>query len=152
MEIALWKGKVIEFGTPHRVEMILIFLYTTFLLWFDVLNNLLLSYGASHRVTWFGNITMSALDLAVIILILFHLSLMGLFLMSLKSKATNRAYDIIIGTIAFFGTAILLSGFMAGLYGAETIHFLFMDFNQVSYYHLGIGSQFISAIYWVITK
>jgi len=80
------------------VELVALFFYVVFFLWWDVLNNKLLDIGLDYRVTWFGNITSSALDLGIVILILFHISLMVLFLMSLRSKDTNRIWDIIVGT------------------------------------------------------
>ena len=151
IEIPLWKGKTITLGTPHRVEMILLFFYVTFFLWFDVLQNKVLDKGILYEVHWFGSVTSSALDLAVVLLILFHLTLMGLFLMSLRSKATHRNFDIIIGTLAFFGVAMVLSGFINDIY-AETIRFLFVDMASVTFYHIGVGLEMLAGLYWAITK
>jgi hypothetical protein len=145
------KKKLIQFATPHRFELIMLSLYFIFFLWWDVLQNQLLLMGMGHRVTWFAGITSSAMDLGVIVLIAFHIVLMTLFLYSLKSKATNRTYDIIAGTLAFFGVAIVLSGFMLAQH--ETmIRFLFINMNVVSYYHIGVAIEMLVGVYWAFTK
>jgi hypothetical protein len=144
-------GKKITLGTPHRVEMVLIFFYTLLLLWWDVVQNQILSFGVEHRVTWAFDVTTRALDLGIILLIGFHIVLMLMFLMSLRSKKTNRVFDIIIGTLAFFGVAIVLSGFIVSLY-SETIRFLFVDLPVLTYYHIGILFEVVAGLYWALTQ
>lgn len=143
--------KRLTLGTPHRVELILIFLYVTFLLWFDILQNKVQDLGRDYAVTWVSGITTSALDLAIVMFILFHITLMGLFLMSLRSKGTSRVFDIIVGTIGFFSVAMILSGFVNMLY-SDTIRFLFIDMTSINYYHTAIFTQFFVAIYYTFTK
>jgi len=151
MEITLWKNKTIEIGTPHRLELVLIFLYAVFFLWWDVVQNKVLDLGIDYRVTWFAGITTSALDLAIILLIAFHIVLMALFLMSLRSKDTSRVFDVIVGTLAFFGVAIVLTGFTVGIY-SETIRFLFINMSTLSFYHIGVGIEMFAGLYWAFTK
>jgi steroid 5-alpha reductase family enzyme len=150
-KVQLLKNKVLQFATPHKTEKILLFLYVTFFLWWDVLQNKVLDLGVDYRVTWWGTTTSSALDLGIVILILFHLTLMALFLMSLKSKATNSTYDVIVGIMAFFGVAIILSGFVNEIY-SPTIRFLFIDMPSTTYYHIGVLIEFLAGLYWALTK
>lgn len=150
-KLRIIKRKLIVLATPKREESILLFLYVTFLLWWDVVQNKVLDFGLDYRVTWFGDITSNALDLAIVLLIIFHITLMLLFVLSLRSKGTHRLYDVIAGTIAFFGVAILLSGFINGLH-SETIRFLFVDMKSISFYHIGIGLEFMAGLYWAFTK
>ena len=147
----VFKNENIELGIPHRLELILLFLYTTFFLWWDVLQNKVIDLGINYRVTWFAGITTTALDLGIIILILFHITLMGLFLLSLKSRATSKTYDIIVGTLAFFGVAIVLSGFVNSIY-SETIRFLFVEMPSINFYHIGVGIEMLAGLYWALTK
>jgi len=145
------KDKAIKFGSPHRIEMMLIFAYALLFMWWDLLQNKILDLGIDYRVSWLSGITTSALDLAIIILILFHIALMGLFLMSLKSKSTHRFWDILVGTLAFFGVAIVLAGFINDIY-SPTIRFLFVDMASVNFYHLGVGLEIFAGLYWATTK
>ena len=144
-------GKRITLGTPHRMEIILIFTYMIALFQFDVLNNKVLDLGVDYRVTWFGNITSNALDFMIVPLIVFHLALMGLFLMSLKSTGTHKTFDIFVGTLAFLGVAIVLAGFINSIY-SDTIRFMFVEMKSISFYHIGIFLELGSALYWSITK
>lgn len=151
MEITLWNGKSIEFGTPHRIELILIFLYSVFFLWWDILQNKVIDLGTNYSVTWVVGHTTSALDLAIVMLILFHIALMGLFLMSLKSKDTNWTYDVIVGTLAFFGVAIVLSGFVNSIY-SDSIRFLFVSMPSINFYHIGVGLEMFAGLWWAFTE
>ena len=105
-------GKNVSLGTPHRLELVLLFCYAVFFLWWDVLQNKVLDLGTGYMVTWFAGFQSRALDLGIIILILFHIALMGLFLMSLRSKGTARTIDVVVAVLAFFGFSIVMSGFL----------------------------------------
>ena len=144
-------GKEITIGTPRRWEFILLFLYAVFFLWWDVLQNKVLDLGINYRVTWFSGITTSALDLAIIILILFHIVLMSLFVLSLKSKDTSSFWDVFVGTMAFFGVAIVLTGFVNSHY-SETIRFMFINMGSTDFYHIGVFIEMVSGLYWAMTK
>jgi len=148
-------GKEIVIGTPHRVEMVLIFAYAVFFLWWDVLQNKVLDLGIDYRVTWFAGLSSTALDLAIIILILFHVVLMSLFVTSLdiggKRKDTHHLWDIIIGTLALFGVAIVLSGWLWSI-DHETIRFLFVNMKSISFYHIGVSFEMLAGTYWAFTK
>jgi hypothetical protein len=200
--------KPFTIGTPHRLELILIFLYAVFFFIADIAQNKFLDLGTDYRVTvlslpkqgiWSvligifafgilptlalfltryrskwkvilptlgigtaigafvgyffinGTIKALALDVWVIFLILFHLALVGLFLMSLRSKATSRVFDVFIGIFALFGVAILLAGAIVQIY-SQTIHFLFMNFNSLDFYHLGVYIEVFAGVYWALTK
>ena len=153
----LLKGKFLVIATPHSVERVLLFLYAIFFLWWDVLQNKVLDLGIDYHVTWWknmpflGTFTSSALDTGIIILILFHITLVSLFIMSLDSKSTHRVFDRIVGTIALFGVAIVLTGFVNSLY-SETIRFLFIDMESTTFYHLGVGIEFLAGFYWAWTR
>jgi hypothetical protein len=144
-------GKQITLGTPHRVEMVLLFVYAVTYLWFDVIQNKVLDNGIYYMVSWVEGIKSSALDLSIIMLIIFHMVLMALFLMSLRSKGTNRFWDIIVGTLAFFGVAITLTGFVHGI-NSEQIRFLFIDMRTITFYHIGVGIEMFAGLYWAFTK
>jgi hypothetical protein len=138
-------------AAPRRAEVVVLALFITFLMWWDVLNNQILSYGLGHRVTWFGDITTLAIDLASIMIFLTHVALLTLFIMSLKSKSTSASLDIVVGALALFGVAILLGGFINGLYSGN-IRFFFMTMSSISFYHIGVGLEFIAAFYYAFTK
>ena len=144
------KKKAIAFGTPKRVELILIALYFVTGLWFDILMNQTITLGLSHEVQWFGDITTNAWSLAIVMLIAFHIILVTLFLFSLKQKRTNRIYDLIVGTAALFGVAILLSGAFAQIYG-NTVQLFGASLNGTSYYHLGIATEAFAGLFWAFT-
>lgn len=144
------KRRVIAFGTPKRVELILIALYFITGLWWDILQNQLLTNGLSHRVQWFGSFTTSAWSLALVMLFAFHLILLTLFLFSLASKKTNRLYDLVVGALALFGVGILLSGFFAQMQGF-TVPLFGTVLNGTSYYHIGIFVEAFAGLYWAFT-
>jgi hypothetical protein len=146
-----YKRKLLVFATPHRAEMILISLYFIFFFIADLAQNKFLDLGTDYKVIVFWNITALALDVWIIFLILFHLTLMGLFLMSLRSKNTHHYYDIIVGVIAFFGVAILLAGVVNQIY-SQNIHFLFMNMRSIDFYHIGVYMEMLAGIYWTFTK
>ena len=145
------KRRVIQFASPHRVELILIALFLTFGLWFDIVQNQIISYGFGHRVTWFGNVSTSAFDLAMVMLFAFHIVLVTLFVRSLRSKDTSAVFDMIVGTLALFGVAIMLSGFFNDAYGKMVTLFGF-TLSAVSYYHVGIAIEGLTVMYYAFTK
>jgi hypothetical protein len=144
-------SRPIAFGLPDKFETFLVFMFGIFFLWWDLLQNKVLDLGKDYRVTWFGDITSRALDLSIVILICFHIVLLTLFIMSLKSKRTHEQWDIIVGGLAFFGVAIVLAGFVNSLY-SETIRFLFIDMKSISFYHIGVGIEMFAGAYWALSK
>lgn len=144
-------GKKITLGTPHRIEMVLIALFLFFFFISDLAQNKFLDLGLGYSVILFWNVTALALDVWVVFLILFHLALMGLFLMSLRSKKTSKTLDIAVGILAFFGVAILLAGAIVQIY-SDSIHFLFMTFRSIDFYHLGVYIEMFSAGYYTLTQ
>jgi hypothetical protein len=110
--------------------------------------------GIGSLIGWFfinGTVKALALDVWIIFLILFHLCLVGLFVMSLRSKATNGLFDFIVGIVALFGVAILLAGAIVQIY-SPTIHFLFMTFNSLDFYHVGVYIEILAGVYWALTR
>ena len=152
--LELWKNKVIAFATPHRAELILLSLYFFFFFVSDLAQNKFLDLGIDYNVIVFGHWKALALDVWIVFLILFHIALMGLFLMSLKSKSTHKHFDITVGVLAFFGVAILLAGVISQIYtgGEGTIRFLFMNFKNIDFYHIGVYIEMFAGFYWAFTK
>lgn len=151
-------GKNITIATPHRLEIVLLFLYTVFFFIADLAQNKFIDLGLEYKVIvislpdWLGGtISTYALDVWAIALIGFHLALMGLFLMSLRSKETHRVFDIIVGTIAFFGVAILLGGVINQIY-SDKLYFLFTTFKSIDFYHYGVYMEAFAGVYWAFTK
>lgn len=150
LSITPLKNKAITFATPHRIEMILISLYLGFFFVADLAQNKFLDNGIDYKVIVFWDQTALALDVWVVFLILFHLALMALFVYSLRSKKTSSFYDLIVGVFAFFGVAILLAGVIAQIY-TQNVHFLFMDFRSIDFYHTGVYIEMGAALYWAFT-
>lgn len=151
-------GKNITLATPHRLELVLLFLYTVLFFISDLAQNKFIDLGLDYKVIivslpdWLGGtISAYALDVWAIALIGFHLALMGLFLMSLRSKETHRSFDIIVGIIAFFGVAILLGGVVNQIY-SDKIYFLFNTFESITFYHYGVYMQAFAGLYYALTK
>lgn len=150
MKIGKIKRQIV-LGLPHKMEMLALSLFFIFGLWFDVVQNKVLDHGMAYKVTWFGSVQSSAIDLAGVLFIMFHLCLMALFLMSLKSKATSAYFDVIVGVIGFLGVAIMLAGFYLGIFDAM-VRFLFIDMSAISFYHIGIAMEAFVGLYYTITK
>ena len=145
------KRKALVIATPHRMEMILISLFYIFFFIADLAQNKFIDLGTDYMVIVIWHIQALAIDVWVIFLILFHLALMGLFLLSLKSKHTHRSYDIIVGLLAFFGVAILLAGAIVQIH-SQTIHFLFVNMEAIDFYHIGVYMEMFAGLYWTFTK
>lgn len=150
-KIAPIKHKFIQFATPHRKELMLLMLYVVAFLWADVLNNKVIDRGMDYRVTWFTGITSNAYDLFFIIFIIFHIILVSLFVLSLQSKATSRTYDLIMGTIALFGVAILMGAFFQQMH-VQTVRFLWIEMSVLDMWHIGVTITMLYALYLSITK
>lgn len=140
-------GQKITFGFTHRIEMVLLFLYAVLFLTFDIVQNRIIN-AKSFDIIIYG---MKALDLAVILLIAFHLILIALIMMSVNSKSTSTKLDYIIGAITGFGVAIILTGFILTLF-TNNINFLFIDLPILSFYHIGVTFEVIGGIYYAVTK
>lgn len=149
-KIKIWK-KVIAFATPHRAEIVLLSLYFFFFFVANQAQNKFIDLGLDYKVIVFWKTSLLALDVWMIFLILFHVALVGLFLMSLRSKSTYRVFDIVVGLFALFGVAILLAGVVVQIY-SDTIHFLFMTFRSIDFYHIGVYIEIFAGFYWAITK
>lgn len=147
-----WKKRVLVIATPSQPEKLILFLHIFFFFIADLAQNKAVDLGSDYRVIVFGQITALAVDVWVVFLILFHITLLTLFLMSLRSKFTNRVYDVIVGAIALFGVAILLAGVLPQLYGAESVRFLFFNFRPIDFYHMGVYMEIFAGLYWAFTK
>lgn len=147
----LVKNKVIQFATPHRLELILVALYLGFFFVSDLAQNKVIDLGRDYKVIVFWNITAPALLVWEVFLILFHIVLISLFILSLQSKATSRTYDVTMGVIALFGVAILFAGVVNQFY-SPTIYFLGLTLESIDFYHLGVYIEMAYALYLVFTK
>jgi hypothetical protein len=144
------KNKVLAFATPKKPELVLLAFYFFFFFISDLAQNKVIDLGLDYKVIVFWDITALALDIWIIFLILFHLALISLFLYSLKLKATHKTYDILVGILATFGVAILTAGVVNQFY-SQTIHFLFMNFRSIDFYHCGVYLEIFAGMYWAFT-
>lgn len=148
-----WKKKLLVIATPSQPEKVLLFFALFSFTIMDLANNKAVDLGSDYRVIVFGNITALAVDVWLAFLIIFHIFVLALFLMSLKSKETNRVYDIFVGGIAFFSIAVISSGFLLQLYNAESVRFLGIIFDPViNYYHAGVYGIIFCLTYWAFTR
>jgi len=145
------KHKIIQFATPHRKELMLLMLYVVAFLWSDVLQNKIFDKGLDYRVTWFGSITSNAYDMFFVMFFIFHIILVSLFVLSLQSKATNRTYDLIMGTIALFGVGILMGAFFQQMH-SNTVRFLWINMGTLDMWHIGVSITMLYALYLSLTK
>lgn len=143
-------GKI-RLGLPKRTEVGLLALFILALFWFDVLQNKVLDKGIDYEVTWFGNVTSSALFLATLMIILVHIFLFLLFVFSLKSRGTSFLLDAFIGMFALFGVAILLAGFV-NIIHSDIIVFLGITMKSITFYHIGILIEVVYALYTAFTE
>ena len=144
------KKKVITFGTPHRVELIILSFFIGIFFLAEILNNKLLVLGANYRVSLFWNTTISAMLLWQISLVIFLCLSVALFLLSLKSKQTNRIFDIFVAIIGLFGFALLMSGVYLQMY-ATNVYFFTTIQPPINVYHVGVYAQLFVAIYHTFT-
>ena len=145
------KKKVVQFATPHRIELILVALFFFFFFLADLAQNKFLDLGMNYHVIFFWNITAPAILLWQVFLIVFQVILLALFLMSLQSKATSRVYDLIVGFVAFFGLALLWSGVVAQI-GGSTAYLFGATLRSIDYYHLGVYILMFTGLYYAFTK
>lgn len=144
-------GKRFTIGLPAPAEHILLVLFAMAGGIMDVTQNKIIDLGIDYQVILFGNVTVSALYLWQIFLIIMHVLLMGIFLLSLRSKATDRSIDILVGIFAFFGVAILLAGVIVQIF-SPSIRFLFVTLRSIDFYHIGVYIEIFATLYWTFTK
>ena len=110
----------------------------------------MIDLGANYRVILFWNTTISAMLLWQISLVIFLCLSVALFLLSLKSKQTNRIFDIFVAIIGLFGFALLMSGVYLQMY-ATNVYFFTTIQPPINVYHVGVYAQLFVAIYHTFT-
>jgi len=143
-------GKEVSIGTPDKIESILIALYLVFFFIANQAQNKVIDLGIDYRVITIFKLNALAIDVWITFIILFHIALVGLFVMSLRSKDTHRIFDIIAGIFALFGVAILVGG-VVNMIHSPTIHF-FTTFRSIDFYHIGVYIEIVYAFYLTFTK
>lgn len=151
-------GKKISLGTPRKWEVVLLTFYFIFFFIGNQAQNKFLDNGLDYEVIVLslpdslgGTISALAIDIWIIFIIIFHIILLALFLMSLKSKKTHRLFDSIFGGTALFGVAILFAGVYNQI-NSDIIYFLFRAFKSISFYHIGVYIEIIYGVYLAFTR
>lgn len=147
------KVEKIKFGLPDKLERFLIAALFLLLFFFDVLQNKFLDLGLDYRVNVISGISFRAINGFWIVILAYHIVLFSLISRSIWKRGTHHFYDFVVGIFAIIGVFAVIAGALLGIYfGAnEMIPFIF-NITQINLYHIGIGLQVLSALYFIFTK
>ena len=136
--------------STKRIEIILLVYIVFMLMFLNGLQNKFLDLGIDYQVSIIEGITFTAITGFWFGFILYHIGLLSLYTYSILKKGTHYFWDMIFGGLAFFGTAIIMTGAVTGIY-TERILFFTFNLAQISFYHIGILFQILAMFYFAFT-
>lgn len=146
--------KRIKFGLPSKVEGFLVGALIFLLFLIDILQNKIQDFGMGYVVTYAtAGKVIPAIDIFWIAVFLFTFVAVLLFGRNIWEARYDRKIDLFFGVIMFLGLVLLVSGAIAAfLYKAPQGVVWFYGIPQITFYHIGMLMEVISAMYFAITK
>lgn len=137
-----------------KVNMISLVLFILSLFLLDVNANIIGAYGHDVKVNFIAGIKFDATSM---FWLGFICAAFFFFLVSTRSLYHKRKYprlDLFFAVIGAIGLMIILSGGMIlfWLNNSTEIPFFGHSITRIAYYHIGIGLELLTMIYFAITK
>jgi uncharacterized membrane protein (DUF485 family) len=131
---------------------VLLFIFALFLL--DVNLNLIASYDLSMNVPLFNGIVIPASSMFWLGFIVMSVCLFIVCIRSFHRRKNFRGFDILFSLTGIIGWGIILSGGLLIFFGGDDfiIPFFNMLISRIDYYHIGIGLEVISIIYFALVN
>lgn len=101
-------------------------------------------------MTWWG---LSAIVSWWVFFSLYNLMLFIVFGRSLRERNTTWKYDVIAGIVGFVGLVFILGAGIFAFYGSGDTPIPYMlNVEQITVYHIGIGCQISTLVYFLVTE
>jgi hypothetical protein len=147
-------GKIKKFFVD-KVELLslLFFILSIFLI--DVNLNMIGAYGLKTEVNFFNETKFASSSL---VWLGFLLAFLFFFIIAIRSMYKRQKkltkFDIFFGTIGVLGLMITLSGGLLLFYQDALLLIPFFSYTltRATYYHIGLVLNFISVLYFALTK
>jgi hypothetical protein len=137
-----------------KIEMlaILFFIFGVFLL--DVQLNMISAYGQDVKVPFFGGKLLSAMSLFWLGMLVACFSFLLFSIRALYRRKSIKKLDLIFSIMGGVGLAIVFAGGLLIYAGADNliIPFFTKQITRIDFYHSGLVLDFISLIYFSLTK
>ena len=139
-----------------KLEMfsVIVFIFSLFLL--DVNANMLMAYGKEVMVTVFGDIFVASTSMFWLGFLIGLASFLTFTMTSIvMRKGALKKLDVFFAIIGGVGLGIILSGglLVFGEMGElTTIPFFFWTLSRATYYHIGIGLEILTVLYFTLTR
>jgi hypothetical protein len=129
---------------------VLLFIFALFLL--DVNLNLIASYGLSTNVPVFNGIVVAASAMFWVGFIAMSVCLFIVCVRSFHRRKSFLGFDTLFSLFGIIGWGIILSGGLLIFFGGDdfVIPFFSLMVNRIDYYHVGIGLEVLTIIYFAL--
>jgi len=146
------KRNNLKFKDRIVIFSILLFIFSLFL--FDVNANLLAQYGVEVNVPVISNKIVAATSMFWLGFIVAVTSFFIFSTRHLYKKIKPKKLDLFFAMIGAIGLGIILSGGLLLFASADNliIPFFKWSFTRLTYYHIGIGFEVITAFYFALTN
>jgi len=141
-----------RFGDRVAIFFILLFIFSLFL--FDVNANLLAQYGVDVTVPVISNKIVAATSMFWLGFIVAVFSFFMFSTRHMYRKLKLRRLDLFFAMIGAIGLGIILSGGLLLFASADNlvIPFFTLSFSRLTYYHIGIGLEVLTAFYFALSN
>lgn len=138
----------------RKVEILSILFFILALFLLDVNLNLIASYGLSTNVPFFNGIVLPASSMFWLGFVVMTVCLFIVCVRSFQRRKKFKGFDVLFSFIGIIGWGIILSGGLLIFFGGDNfvIPFFNLLVNRIDYYHVGIGLEIISIIYFALVN
>jgi len=138
------------FLNKFEVLSVLIFIFALFLL--DVNLNLIASYSLGINVPVFNGLVVPASSMFWLGFIAMSICLFIVCVRSFHRRRKFIGFDLFFALMGIIGWGIILSGGLLIFFGGDDfiIPFFNLLINRVDYYHIGIGLEVLTIIYFAL--
>lgn len=140
------------FLSKFELFSVLVFIFALFLL--DVNLNLIASYGMNTNVPVFQGNVVPATSMFWLGFIAMSVCFFVICVRSFHRRKRFRGFDVLFSIAGIIGWGIILSGGLLIFFGGDdfVIPFFSMLVNRIDYYHVGIGLEVLTVLYFALTN
>ncbi len=137
-----------------KLELLSLIFFVAGIFLLDVNLNMISFYGPSVQVPIFRGELASAMSMFWIGFIVSAVSFLLFSIRSLYKKKVFKRADIFFAVVGFIGLAILFAGGLLIYAGGDDllIPFFTLSIERIDMYHFGIFLEFITILYFALTK
>jgi len=137
-----------------KIEILSVVFFVLGLFLLDVNLNLIAAYGLNMNAPVFNGGVFSSAYLFWLGFVIMSVCFFIVAVRSFSRRKSFRGWDIFFAILGVIGWGIILSGGLLVFFGGDDFILPIFSFmiQRIDYYHVGIGAEVLTIIYFALTK